>query len=360
MEIKCSHRAMKTWLRPVASPGAANPFISERMLNPRVRRAIRVLATACSKEIGALTTSPYSASTLHMLPAMKDASVLLAVPNFSEGRSREVIDQIVSAASDSAARVLDVHSDPDHNRTVLTAAGPSPGLVDAMVAATSKAAQLIDLNAHEGVHPRTGAMDVVPFVPILGSAMKHAVAAAADCAERIAGELGVPCFLYAESARSAERRDLPRIRRAAFREWEPDLGGPRPHPTAGGTVVGARGLLVAFNVNLASQDLNVADRIARAVRSTGAGPPGLRAMGVALKTKGIVQVSMNLIRPLITTIADAFDAVARAARMQGVAIVESELVGLAPRAAFAGRTPESLGLRTPPKILEEELANLPS
>lgn len=284
------------------------------------------------------------------------ASILLAVPNFSEGRRRDVINSVVSAGSNPMVRILDVHSDPDHNRTVLTMAGPWVALVDAIVATTREAVALIDLGSHEGIHPRIGAMDVVPFVPIMDSTMEDAKAAAAKCAERIAEELGIPCFLYEESARSRDRRTLPDIRSAAFREWSPDLGGPGYHPSAGATVVGARDLLVAFNINLVSRDVRLADRIARKIRARATGLAYVRAMGVELRTRKVVQVSMNLIRPTETTMADAFDAVSRAAEEQGVDVLESELVGLAPSKALGGRNAESLRLRKPPKILEEELA----
>lgn len=253
-------------------------------------------------------------------------------------------------------RILDVHSDPDHHRSVLTAAGPAVALVDAMVSATREAARLIDLRTHEGAHPRLGAMDVVPFVPVLGSTMGIAVEAATRTAERIATQLGIPCFLYGEAARSPERRSLPSIRKRAFIEFSPDFGPPTAHRSAGATVVGARGPIVAYNVNLAATDVAVASRIARRVRSSGGGLPHLRAMGVELRTRRGVQVSMTLTHPVETTIGDAFDAVATAAGEAGVDILESELVGLAPRAALAGRSSESLRLEKQPKILEEILA----
>jgi glutamate formiminotransferase len=250
--------------------------------------------------------------------------------------------------------VLDVHSDPDHHRSVLTVAGPSSALAEAMVSATHQAATLIDLNHHKGVHPRLGAMDVVPFVPALDSSMKEAVGTAVTTARAIADRLEIPCFLYGEAAKSAERRSLPATRRMAFKEWAPDFGRKSPHPTAGSTVVGARGPLVAFNVNLATADAEVARQIAAEVREGGGGLPHVRAMGVELRSRGMVQVSMNLLRPKETKVSQAFEAVLRLAHQKRAQVIESEIVGLAPKEAIS--TWESMKLLSPPKILEEELA----
>lgn len=287
---------------------------------------------------------------------MKSAAVLLAVPNFSEGRRAKVVKEVVAAASNPLVRILDVHSDPDHNRSVLTAAGPPVALIDAMVAGTRAALRLIDLTSHKGEHPRLGAMDVIPFVPVLDATLPEAEEAAEKCGARIAEELAIPCFFYENNARSQKRASLPALRKAAFAGMPPDVGPSRPHPTAGATVVGARGPLVAFNVNLASGDLRAAERVVRSIRTTSGGLPHVRAMAVLLSSRGIVQVSMNLTRPSETTIADAYDACAQAATDAGVRVLESEIVGVTPRAALGGRALESLSLREPVKVLEDELA----
>lgn len=291
-----------------------------------------------------------------MLPGVQTEPVLECVPNFSEGRRREIIERIVSAVHGGGVHVLDVAPDPDHHRTVLTMAGPAGPVGQAALAATASAIELIDLRAHAGTHPRIGAMDVVPFVPVMGATMGDAVSAAGTCARRIWDELGVPCFLYGEA--SPDRRSLPDVRRGAFRSLVPDVGGPAAHPTAGAVCVGAREILVAFNVALATGHPGVAGRIARAVRQRSGGLPHVRALGFWLPSRSVSQVSMNLLRPSETTMADAYAAVARAARAEGVGILGAELVGLAPRAALGGRTPEEIGLRQAPRTLEDELARL--
>lgn len=279
----------------------------------------------------------------------------MCVANFSEGRRADVIDPIVMAASKPPVQVLDVHSDPDHHRTVLTVAGPSSPLVDAIVSTTRQAADSIDLNLHRGVHPRLGAMDLIPFVPAINASMKDAVDAAIQTAGRISNRLRIPCFLYGAAAKSTERRNLPAIRRMAFKGWAPDFGTKDPHPTAGATIVGARGPLVAFNVNLASGDLGLARRIAALVRESGGGLPHVRTIGLKLGSREVVQVSMNLLAPGETTVGEAFEAVFRASKQEGVAVIECEIVGLVPRNAIGGGE-ESLLLRSPPKFLEDELA----
>jgi glutamate formiminotransferase len=329
------------------------------------------------------------------------------VPNVSEGRRPEVVDEIVAAfaGADPAVLVLDRSSDPDHNRTVLTLAGPGPALVEAAVAGARACARLIDLNTHRGVHPRLGALDVLPFVP-LGRATRLAGAADPDldCAalatlagRRIAAEAGVPVYLYGAAARRPERAALPAVRgrgfeavRAALAAREeanapgdhpggppdppdppgdhpggppdppsaPDLGGPGLHPTAGAVAVGAREVLVAYNVVLADADLELARRIAAAVRERDGGLPAVRAMGVALEERGLVQVSMNLLDHRLTPPAAAFAAVAELAGPAGARVVASEIVGLVPAAALAGVDPADLLLAgfTPDLILEERLA----
>lgn len=290
-----------------------------------------------------------------MLAAIPMDELFECVANFSEGRRVEVVDRIARAAESTSAKVLDLHSDPDHNRSVLTIAGDRDAILEAAIAATTEAADLIDLRSHVGAHPRLGSMDVVPFVPLRGASLGSAVEVARTCAARIWNELSIPCFLYDAAARSNDSADLPSIRRGAFRSLTPDFGGPNPHPTAGATVVGARQLLVAFNVNLATKDVVIAGRVARAVRERDGGLKGVRALGFELVTRGIVQVSMNLTRPESTTLDKVVAAVRGAAAAEHVEILETELVGLVPERALGSGRPEELGIPLPVKILEAEL-----
>jgi glutamate formiminotransferase len=306
------------------------------------------------------------------------ARLVECVPNVSEGRRAEVVDEVVAAfaGADPGVLVLDRFSDADHNRTVLTLAGPGPALVEAAVAGARACARLIDLNRHRGVHPRMGALDVLPFVP-LGEATRLAGAAEPDldCAalaeragRRIAAEAGVPVYLYGAAARRPDRAALPAVRgrgfealRAALAQGDaaraPDFGGPGLHPTAGAAAVGAREVLIAYNVDLAGADLELARRIAAAVRERDGGLPAVRAMGVALNELDLVQVSMNLLDHRVTPPAAAFAAVAELA---GARVVASEIVGLVPAAALAGTDPADLRLRRPAGelLLEERLARM--
>jgi glutamate formiminotransferase len=294
-----------------------------------------------------------------------------AVPNVSEGRRPEVVDEIVAAFAGASPEVLvlDRSSDPDHNRTVLTLAGPGPALVGAAVAGAAACARLIDLTNHRGVHPRMGALDVLPFVP-LGEATRLSGAADPDldCAalavragRRIAAEAGVPVYLYGAAARRPDRAALPAVRGRGFESLrdapDPDLGGPGLHPTAGATAVGAREVLIAYNVELAGANLELARRIAAAVRERDGGLPAVRAMGVALAERGLVQVSMNLLDYKVTPPAAAFAAVAELAERAGARVEASEIVGLVPAAALAGTDPATLRLRgfTPELLLERRL-----
>jgi glutamate formiminotransferase len=302
------------------------------------------------------------------------------VPNVSEGCRPEVVDEIVAAFAGPEVLVLDRSSDADHNRSVLTLAGPGPALVEAAVAGAVACARLIDLTRHQGVHPRMGALDVLPFVPLgRATALRGAADPDLDCAalalragRRIAEDAGVPVYLYGAAARRPERAALPTVRGRGFEALRAagraaaspaaapaaDLGGPEPHPTAGATAVGARGVLVAYNVDLAGADLALARRIAAAVRERDGGLPAVRAMGVALQGRGLVQVSMNLLDFRVTPPAAAFAAVARLAEEAGAEVVRSEVVGLVPAAALAGTDPAALRLDgfTPELLLEERLA----
>ena len=280
--------------------------------------------------------------------------VLTCAANVSEGRRLDVVQPIAAAADRPPARLLDVHTDPDHNRSVLTVAGSPAALVDAILAAAAVAVETIDVGTHRGVHPRIGAVDVVPYAPLEPGAMPAAVAAARASAARLWAELSVPSFLYEDAAGG---RPLPEVRRRAFRDLVPDFGGPGAHPTAGAAVVGAREILVAYNIDLATADVEVAKAIAAEIRESAGGLAHVRALGLALPSRGITQVSTNVLRPAVTPIGAVFEAVASRAASHGVRIEGSEIVGLAPRAALPPRATE-LALYRPPRVLEDAVAPL--
>jgi glutamate formiminotransferase len=300
------------------------------------------------------------------------------VPNVSEGRRPEVVEEIVAAfaGADPNVLVLDTSSDPDHHRTVITLMGTGPALVEAAVAGAKACARLIDLNAHHGVHPRMGALDVLPFVPF-GAVTRlrggddpdlDCAALAERAGRRIAAEAGVPVYLYGAAARRPGRAALPAVRGRGFEALRaalaaggdghlPDFGGPSLHPTAGATAAGAREVLIAYNVELAGADLGLARRIAAAVRERDGGLPAVRAMGVPLVDRGLVQVSMNLLDYRATPPAAAYAAVAALAERAGARVEASEIVGLVPAAALDGVDPADLRLRgrTPDLFLESRL-----
>ena len=275
------------------------------------------------------------------------------VPNVSEGRRDDSIARVAAAIDGPGVALLDRSSDASHNRTVYTFAGEPDALQHAVLRLFEAALSTIDLRSHEGVHPRMGAVDVVPFVPIEAALMEDCVALARRTGALVAERFGVPVFLYEEAAVAPERRSLADIRRGGVNgvalrmtrsEARPDFGPPTPHPTAGATAIGARPILIAYNINLASNRLDVAKRIARAIRESGGGLKCVKAMGVHLES-GVVQVSMNLTNFRETSIADVFDAVAAAAAADGVRVLESELVGLAPAAALPPDPRRRLKLR---------------
>jgi len=262
---------------------------------------------------------------------------LESVPNFSEGRDRETIDAIGRALSERA-RLLDVHADGDHNRSVFTLVGDDAGLVESLVAGVSCGRERIDLRRHEGAHPRIGAADVVPVVPIAPGDMERAQAAANSVGERL-GELGLPVFLYGGPGRGPAffRRGGPGElqRRIDVGELGPDFGPDRLDPAAGAVLVGARRPLIAFNVNLRSDDVEVARTIAAAVRESGGGFPGVRALGFELPRAGLVQVSMNVEDWEAAALHDIVGRVSAEAAARGVEVAGSELVGLMPAGAAA-------------------------
>ena len=289
------------------------------------------------------------------------------VPNVSEGRRADVIDALADAVTTvEGVRLLDRSSDPTHNRSVFTFAGEAGALHAAVLALFQAAIASIDLRSHAGAHPRLGAVDVVPFIPLSGTTMEGCVALAKATAADVAERFGLPVYLYEEAATSDARRNLADIRRGEFEglaakmalpEWTPDFGPPRPHSTAGATVIGARAPLIAFNVNLATDRLEIAKAIAVAVRHSSGGLPSVKAMGVALEHRGVAQVSMNLTNFTVTSIARAFDAVKQEAERRGTSVLESEIVGLVPEAALPPSPERSLRLTgfSRNQVLEDRL-----
>jgi glutamate formiminotransferase len=267
------------------------------------------------------------------------------VPNFSEGRKIETVAALSRAIETvETACVLDRHLDPDHNRSVITFVAAADKVVDAAVAVVARAAELIDMREHKGEHPRLGATDVLPFVPISGVTMDDCVRLAHQAGERIASELGIPVFFYERAARKPDRANLEDVRRGALellREQiavepsrAPDLGPLVVHETAGAIAVGARPFLIAFNVNLKTQDVAVAKQIARTVRARHGGLPFVKALGFTLSTRGLVQVSMNLVNYETTGMTAAYDAVRAEVQRLGVEIASTEIVGLVPEKAL--------------------------
>lgn len=267
------------------------------------------------------------------------------VPNFSEGRNAETVERLASAIeSVTGAVVLDTHMDADHNRSVITFVADAGVVVEAAVRAVRLASELIDLRQHEGEHPRVGATDVLPFVPVRGVTMEDCVALAHEAGERIANELHIPVYFYERAARRSYRVNLEDVRRGGFEllrdeietveERRPDVGEARIHESAGACIVGARPFLIAYNINLRTDDLSIARRIARAVRGRDGGLRFLKALGFELRTRGLVQVSMNLVDYEKTQLHEAFEMVEREAARHGVQIAGSEIVGLVPQAAL--------------------------
>jgi glutamate formiminotransferase len=296
--------------------------------------------------------------------------IVECIPNFSEGRRAEVIDEIVAAIKTvPGAVMLDRESDADHNRSVVTFVAGPEAVVDAAIAAARRAAQLIDLTAHTGEHPRMGATDVIPFVPIAGLTMDDCVALARQCGERMWNELGIPVYLYEKAATRPERENLAAIRKGQFEgirneiatveARRPDFGSPQVHPTAGITAVGARPPLIAYNVNLATSDVEVANKIARAVRHLSGGLRYVKALGFELKDRGIVQVSMNMVNYEGTPLFRAFEMIKREAERYGVRVVGSEIVGLVPQRALNAAADFYLQLEdfSQDQILEQRLAD---
>lgn len=276
------------------------------------------------------------------------------VPNFSEGRDLEKIEKIVDKFRAKAdVKLLDYSNDEDHNRLVVTVVGEPEALKDALLEAIGQAVELIDLTKHSGQHPRMGAVDVVPFIPIRGCTMDEAIALSKEVGEKVAALYRVPVFLYEKSASASHRENLAAIRKGEFEgmeakikqpEWKPDFGPAERHPSAGAVAIGARMPLVAYNVNLGTANLEIASSIAKKIRFIGGGLRYCKAMGVELKERGIVQVSINMTDYTRTALYRAFELVRIEARRYGVPVVGSEIIGLVPMEALIDTASYYLGL----------------
>lgn len=276
------------------------------------------------------------------------------VPNFSEGRDLQKIDKIVAPfRSKQGVKLLDYSNDEDHNRLVVTVVGEPEPLRDAVLEAIGVAVELIDLNHHQGQHPRMGAVDVVPFIPIRGVTMEEAVALSKEVGKEVAKRYNLPVFLYEKSASAPHRENLAAVRKGEFEgmaekikqpEWHPDFGLAERHPTAGTVAIGARMPLVAYNINLNTPSLEIAHDIAKKIRFIGGGLRYCKAMGVELKDRGITQVSINMTDYTRTALYRAFELVRVEARRYGVSIVGSEIIGLVPMEALIDTASYYLGL----------------
>ena len=293
--------------------------------------------------------------------------VIECIPNVSEGRRTDVIDAMAAAiAATPGVRLLDRSSDGSHNRSVFTLAGDKSGVANAVFALFERAVADIDLRTHHGEHPRLGAVDVVPFVPIDGVTMAECVELAKDVGEAVVQRFGVPVYLYEEASTNPLRKNLEDIRRGEFEGlaakmatdgWAPDFGPRTPHPSAGATVIGARMALIAYNINLATDRLDVAKKIAAAIRYSSGGYRYVKAAGFMLEDRKIAQVSMNLTNYEKTPIFRVFETVKREAERYGVSILESEIVGLVPSAALNAAAEYYLQIAgfKPEQVLENKL-----
>ena len=296
--------------------------------------------------------------------------IIECIPNISEGQRPDVVASIAAAVGRApGVRVLDVSSDAAHHRSVLTLAGDAAGLKAAILVLFEQTLAAVDLTSHQGQHPRLGAVDVVPFVPIEGVTMSECVALARATAAAVSDRFGVPVYLYEEAASNPARRNLEDIRRGEFEglaakmrapEWAPDFGPAAPHPTAGASVIGARMPLIAYNINLATDRLDVAKAVAAAVRHSSGGLPFVKALGIPLPHRGIVQVSMNLTDFTQTPMTRAFAAVRDEAERLGATVVDSEIIGLVPEAALPPDPEQTLMVTgfNRNQVLEHRLKNV--
>jgi len=295
------------------------------------------------------------------------ARIIESVPNISEGRRPEVLEAAAGAMKlVPGLRVLDVQSDKDHNRSVLTVVGDERALRDGLLALFEVATSRIDLRGHQGEHPRVGAVDVVPFIPIEGASMKDCVALAREVGQAVAERFQIPVFLYEEAASAPHRRNLEDVRRGQFEGlaermrdplWKPDFGPAEPHASAGAVVVGARMPLIAYNINLGTPDVEIARRIAKAIRQSSGGYRFVKAMGVMLEERGVAQVSINMTDYKKTPLFRVFETVRSEAARYGVSVIGSEIVGLVPSEALIDAADHFLRLEDfdPAQILERKI-----
>lgn len=279
--------------------------------------------------------------------------IIQCVPNFSEGRDLDKIDKIVSPfRGKQGVKLLDYSNDEDHNRLVVTVVGEYEALKNAVVEAVGIATELIDMTKHEGQHPRMGATDVIPFIPIKNASMEECIKLSKEVAETVYNKFGVPSFLYEKSASKSDRENLATVRKGQFEgmaekvkdpAWTPDFGN-NIHPTAGITAIGARMPLVAFNVNLNTNDIEIANKIAKNVRHLSGGLRFCKALGIALEERGIVQISMNMTDFTKTPLYRAFELIRIEAQRYGVSIVGSEIIGLVPMDALLATSEYYLGI----------------
>ncbi|MFA4905836.1 MAG: glutamate formimidoyltransferase [Candidatus Margulisiibacteriota bacterium] len=285
------------------------------------------------------------------------------VPNFSEGEDEELIGQIVSSIK--TAKVLDVHSDPDHNRSVVTMVGKPEEVKQAAFDLTERAMQLLDLRDHQGVHPFIGVMDVIPFIPLKGSTMQEAITTSHELGQELWDKLHLPVYFYGQAAKIQERADLPYVRKGGYAALKREINSPhrRPdigeglHLTAGAAAVGARNFLIAYNVNLKTNDLTIAQSIAQNIRESHGGLKGVRALGLELISKGITQVSINITDHQETSLRQVFSEIKVWAKEYRVEILHSELVGLLPQDAVFPDMADVLKLKgfSEKKIIENNL-----
>jgi glutamate formiminotransferase len=298
-------------------------------------------------------------------------AIIESIPNVSEGRRPEVVEKLVAAIRNtSGVQLLDHSSDPSHNRSVLTLVGDAPALKEAILALFDVALANIDLRTHKGEHPRLGAVDVVPFVPIEGATMDDCVALAKDVAATVAERFGLPIYLYEDASKNPDRKNLEDIRRGEFEGlaakmsspgWAPDFGPAVPHESAGASVVGARMPLIAYNINLTTNRVEIARKIASAIRHSSGGLRYVKAMGLLLEDRNVAQVSMNLTNYQKTPIFRVFEMVKREAERYGVGILESEIVGLVPSAALTSAAEYYLQIEgfSASQVLENKLRTGP-
>lgn len=285
---------------------------------------------------------------------MKGRKIVECVPNFSEGRDLDKIEKIISPLRGKKdVRLLNYEADKDYNRLVVTVMGEPIAVRDAVIEAIGVATELIDLNTHVGEHSRMGATDVVPFIPIKNMTVEEAVELSKSAGKIINEKYNIPVFLYEDSATSIERQNLAKIRKGQFEgmseklkeeEWEPDFGARSIHPTAGVTAVGARMALVAYNVDLDTDDINIANSIAKVIRQSSGGFKYIKAGGVEIKERGITQVTMNITNYKINPIYRVLETIKMEAKRYGVNVIGSEIVGLAPMDALTDSAAYYLGL----------------